>query len=166
MRPEPKYPKSYPLEHLIGSCCPDGIMSVAQGVVETLEALTREFQRDADAARTPSIADHPRIEDHGVEGMNVLARVDGGDFRDFHAHVAEAAGIARRAFDSPSKSVGQAAWSELFGHPFPNDGDDDDDDGPDGNGMPDGGGKSGAAMGGFTPRTKKTEVEGGRYALA
>src|SRR5205814_1631743 len=26
-----KYPKGYPLEHLVGACCPDGITSVAEG---------------------------------------------------------------------------------------------------------------------------------------
>ncbi len=27
----PKYPKGYPLEHIIGFCCPDDISSVAKG---------------------------------------------------------------------------------------------------------------------------------------
>ncbi len=31
--PDMKHPKSYPLEHFIGDCCPDGITSVAEGVV-------------------------------------------------------------------------------------------------------------------------------------
>lgn len=35
----PPYPKGYPLEHLIGISCPDGIASVAEGVVRTLEDI-------------------------------------------------------------------------------------------------------------------------------
>ena len=34
---EPKHPKGFPLERLIGECCPDGIESVAEGMMKTLE---------------------------------------------------------------------------------------------------------------------------------
>ena len=37
--PDMKHPKSYPLEHFIGDCCPDDIKSVAEGVVLTLENI-------------------------------------------------------------------------------------------------------------------------------
>jgi hypothetical protein len=39
-----KYPKGYPIEHLIGHCCPDGISSVADGVTRTLETIARDYQ--------------------------------------------------------------------------------------------------------------------------
>ena len=35
----PAYPRGYPLEHIIGVCCPDGITSVAEGVTLTWRRL-------------------------------------------------------------------------------------------------------------------------------
>lgn len=43
MCPDKKHPKSYPLEHFIGDCCPDGIESVAEGVVLTLEKIVNFY---------------------------------------------------------------------------------------------------------------------------
>ena len=47
------YPKGYPLEHLIGATCPDGITSVAQGVTLTLEAIRDQYRAYADAKLVP-----------------------------------------------------------------------------------------------------------------
>ncbi len=41
--PDMKHPKSYPLEHFIGDCCPDGITSVAEGIVLTLENIVSQY---------------------------------------------------------------------------------------------------------------------------
>ena len=35
-----EYPKGYPLEHIIGACCPDGIASVAEGVARAFDPST------------------------------------------------------------------------------------------------------------------------------
>lgn len=46
----PKHPRGFPLERLVGECCPDGIGSVAEGITRTLEAIvssTRSRQRSA-----------------------------------------------------------------------------------------------------------------------
>ena len=54
---KPKHPKGFPLERIIGDCCPDGIESVAQGVVETLEAVVESYQIHAEAGTTPLLAE-------------------------------------------------------------------------------------------------------------
>jgi len=41
--PIPKYPRAYPLEHLIGVHCPDDIESVAEGVTAVLESIARSY---------------------------------------------------------------------------------------------------------------------------
>jgi hypothetical protein len=41
--PTPQYPKGYPVEHLIGQCCPDDISSVAEGVTRTLERIAADY---------------------------------------------------------------------------------------------------------------------------
>ena len=64
----PKYPKGYPLEHLIGLNCPDGINSVAEGIVESLEAIARNYQSNVYLGTTPY------IKNHGVD-HNVFGRV-------------------------------------------------------------------------------------------
>jgi hypothetical protein len=51
-------PKGYPLEHLVGQCCPDGIKSVAEGVTRSLEAIVAIYaghaqRKEAHNAETP-----------------------------------------------------------------------------------------------------------------
>ena len=41
-----RYPKGYPLEHLIGANCPDGVGSVAEGLTRTLEAIRDNYRGD------------------------------------------------------------------------------------------------------------------------
>ncbi len=43
--PSLKHPKSYPLEHFVGECCPDGITSVAEGIVGTLECIAECYPK-------------------------------------------------------------------------------------------------------------------------
>ncbi len=146
-RPKPKYPKSYPLEHMIGDCCPDGVGSVAIGVTlafETMESRYRPFVL---------LNQVPVLHDRGVPNHNVLKRVTADDFKAFLDHVAEAAKLAQKALDATKVSKSARLWRELFGDEFP-EGPDDDDDG-------DGGGSGGK---GYTPRNKASVVGGGRFA--
>lgn len=136
----PKYPKGYPLEHLIGVCCPDGITSVAEGVTTTLEAIATNYWWNAFFQRTPSLPDH------GVPSHNVMQRVSGGEFAEFYEQIAEAAKLARRAFDETDIETSVDLWRQLFGDKFP-----PIDDG-------------GTKRGGFTPRTDTTTIGGGRFA--
>jgi hypothetical protein len=144
---EPKYPKSYPLEHLIGDCCPDGISSVAEGVTATLEAIVRNYQGYVDTGRTPTLWDRGVLQD-------VFHRVTPEDFKAFHELAKAAAPIARWALDSQSEGESAAAWRELFGSRFP--------EGPDEGGKSGPGG--GGVTGGFTPRAAPTIITGGRFA--
>lgn len=143
---KPKYPKSYPLEHLIGDCCPDGLTSVAVGVVGTLEAILAKYQSFADSGQIPFLCDH------GVD-QDVFRRVPPEDFADFCSLVKDAAAIARKALDSQSEAESAAAWKSLFGDRFP--------DGPEG----EKGGPGGESQGGFTPRSSGPSIiTGGRFA--
>lgn len=149
--PEAKYPKGYPLEHLIGQSCPHGIGSIGEGVTRTLEDLTWRYQTD--------IALHqvPYLPDHGVPTHNVLHRLSADDFAYFHQQVSAAAQLARQALDATEKGESVRLWHQLFGNAFPN-GDDDDDEG-------DGGDSTAkAVLGGFTPRTQPSRISGGRFA--
>lgn len=102
----PKYPKSYPFEHLIGQCCPDGITSVAMGVTLSLEVIA-------------ALPCKPFLPDHGVPTHDVMHRVTEDDFDAFLEQVRPAAKLARRAFDAADLCESARLWKELFGEPFP-----------------------------------------------
>ena len=140
-KPEPKYPKSYPLEHLIGQSCPDGINSVGEGVARSLEDISLRYLAYAQAKTTPN------LRDHGVPSHNVFARVTGEDFARFHANISEAAIISRKALDSKDTKESADLWRQLFGSKFP--------------AAPDSESKK---SGGYTPRTNISELEPGRFA--
>lgn len=146
---KPKYPKSYPLEHLIGDCCPDGVSSVAAGVTSTLEAIATKYQSYVDAGLVPFLCDH------GVH-QDVFKRVTVEDFAAFHALVKDAAAIAREALDAQSEAVSAEAWWRLFGDRFPK--------GPDNEGEKEGSQGGGESQGGFTVRSAPTIITGGRFA--
>jgi hypothetical protein len=149
--PQPKYPKGYPVEHIIGQCCPDGITSVAEGVATTLECIAANYAGLAALGATPSLSDH------GVPAHNVLARVNGADFSAFHEQCSAAAKTARAALDSDRRKASADLWRELFGSKFPAAPDDDD-----------GGGcgvrKSEGPSGGYSKRDKPSEISEGRFA--
>jgi hypothetical protein len=142
--PEPKYPKGYPVEHLIGLYCPDNISSVAEGVTRALEEIAGRHRIDVILGRVPYVADH------GVPGHNVLHRLTPSDFAEFHAKVTEAAGIARQALDSNDRDTSTQLWQKLFGSRFP----DPPSRGRGGAGNGGGGGDGG----GYTPRGGPTTV--------
>jgi len=113
-------PKGYPLEHLIGVCCPDGINSVAEGVHKTFETIHINYSGYA------ANKEFPFLEDHGVPGHNVLGRVRGEEFSKFIEHILEAADIAREAYESDKVIISAKKWRELFGTKFPSPPDDED----------------------------------------
>jgi len=152
--PKPKHPRSYPLEHMIGDCCPDGIEYVGTGVTLTLEAMEASYRPYVNLGIMPTLADR------GVPTHNVLARVTFEDFAAFLDHIKAAAVTARQALDADSVKKSADGWRQLFGNEFP----EAPDGGDDGGGNGGGGGKA-AAIGGFTPRTQNTNISGGRFAL-
>lgn len=105
-------PKGYPLEHLVGDCCPDELTSVAQGITETLEEIVSRYQSDVTNERTPSLQDRGTSQD-------VMARISADEFATFHEQAKEAAAIAREALEL-SDPESTAKWQELFGREFPN----------------------------------------------
>ena len=143
----PKYPKGYPLEHLIGQCCPDGIASVAEGVMRTLEKIRDDYRTYA------SLKVSPYLRDHGVE-QDVFRKVTGEEFAKFHGQATDAAEVARRAYDEEDEHESAELWRELFGDRFPK--------------PPGGGGGKGGDGGpggrGYTRRDEPSRVGGGRFA--
>jgi len=147
-RPKPKYPRSYPLEHLCWVNCRDGVDTIAGGVVGTLESIRDVY---ASHALNKTV---PWISDHGVPSHNVLGRVSGDDFAEFHKHIAEAAGKARSAYNEPDLRQSVVLWKELFGDRFPDPPPKRDGDGDDAPDKP----------GGYTPRKEVSIIGGGRFA--
>ncbi len=147
-RPNPQYPKSYPLEHLCWVNCSNGVNSVAAGVVSTLESIRDTYKADAMSKRTPWVADH------GVPEHNVLGRVSGNDFAAFHQHITEAATLARHAYEEEDIQKSVTLWKGLFGDRFP-----DPPTGREGDS-----GESPSKPGGYTPRKEPSIIGGGRYA--
>lgn len=109
---ELEQPKGYPLEHLIGDCCPDGIKSIAEGVTRTLEAISTRYDNDVSQGRTPTAWDR------GVR-HDVLKRIRAGQFKEFIARVRPAAREARRALDEADPQTSCKLWRKLFGTEFP-----------------------------------------------
>jgi hypothetical protein len=142
------YPKGYPVEHMVGACCPDGIESVGEGVTRALEEIAILFASNAAARSTPYVADH------GVS-QNVFRRVSGRDFATFHEAVCKAAKVSRRALDLDDVTESAETWRHLFGDRFPEPPESGGEDDPRG---------SGPRRGGYTPRKEATIIGGGRYA--
>lgn len=109
----PKHPKSYPLEHIIGDCCPDGIKSVAEGVTRTLEAIVANFAHSAQLGVVPALANR------GLQTQNVLARVPADHLRAFVDCARGAARESKLAFESSSLADAVERWRKLFGQAFP-----------------------------------------------
>lgn len=116
-------PKGYPLERLIGECCPDAITAVAAGVTRTLERIRDNYQLNALLKQTPTLPDH------GVPGHNVLGRIAGESFATFYEHAKQAASAAREALDDSDRNSSIAKWRKLFGEKFPPPGNGEGDNG-------------------------------------
>lgn len=106
-------PKGYPIEHLVGVTCPDGIGSVAAGITLTLESIIQTYAECAERQQPPYLPDH------GVPEHNVFARICGTDFAQFYDLVSSAARLAREALDADTINASAVKWRELFGSKFP-----------------------------------------------
>lgn len=115
-------PKGYPLEHLIGYCCPDGTTSVGQGVFEVFNSIISSFKMHYDHNTVPFISDH------GVEEHNVLGRISIEEFHAFYEHILLASAIVKEAYKSDKASTSSKKWRELLGDKFPLSTEDDDTD--------------------------------------
>lgn len=142
---DPKHPKGYPVEHLVGVSCLDGIESVAEGVTVVLEDLAKRYLPDIILGRVPY------VKDHGVD-HNVVGRLSFDDFQAFISLVEQAATTARKAYNSASTEESGQLWWDLFGDRFPK---------PP---TPKRGDEGGGPGGGYTPRTGPTTLGTGRFA--
>lgn len=106
-------PQSYPLEHLVGVCCPDGIRSVAEGIARTFEAIVTRFEPVAMVGRRPSLPNH------GLSQQDVFARVSTDDFAAFIRAAAEAARQAQAALSEPDPAESERRWRRFFSAKFP-----------------------------------------------
>jgi hypothetical protein len=138
---EPTHPKGFPLERLIGEHCPDGIESVAEGVVKTLEAIVSSYGMLA------STKGKPRLPDYGVSSHDVFHRITGEDFTVFYDQAKDGAELSRRALDSDDRTESGNLWREMFRSKFPK---------PPNDGL--------ATKRGFTPPTHPATPGSGRFA--
>lgn len=106
-------PKGFPLERIVGDCCPDDIFSVAEGITLTLEKIVTDFKKYYDSKSKPFLADY------GVPSHDVLKSLDTKDFLTFYEDVKSVAEKARKAFDSKTKKESHDIWREIFGSKFP-----------------------------------------------
>ena len=75
-------PKGYPLEHLVGNCCPDNITTIATGVTEVFEGIVSKYAAYA-ISKTK-----PQMPDRGLPTHDVFARLSGEEFEVFWNHAA------------------------------------------------------------------------------
>jgi hypothetical protein len=108
-----KHPKGYPLEHLVGANCPDGIETVADGFVLTAESIVHAYESHRTAGEKPS------LNDHGVASHDVLGRLSVAEFAEFYDEVVSMSRDARRALTEPDTTASVAIWRSIFGELFP-----------------------------------------------
>ena len=137
----PSPPKGFPLERLIGECCPLGITSVAEGITLTLETIISKF------GYLVANKSKPILPDYGVQNHDVFKRITVSEFETFCNSVEPAALLAREAYDSTDRTESGNLWRELLGNKFPK--------------PPDDGGTSGK---GYTPPVAPAVPGTGRYA--
>ena len=133
--PEQEHPRSYPLEHIVGDCCPNGVTSLAQGFTETLEEIERRYRLAASTNAVPSLPDR------GVPEQNVLKRIKASDFSQFHKKSGASANVARKAISSTDEGESAKLWSQIFGPRYP----------------------VRSTQKGFTQRDQTSRVKGGRF---
>lgn len=142
-----KYPKGYPIEHMVGDCCPDGVTSVADGVYQTLQGIVDNYRSERFWKTTPVLPDR------GVPEHNVWKRVSSDDFISFYDSVEEYAAMAKEALEAENLKDQVEKWREIFGDKFPDyDGDDNTKN------------SLSAGSTGFTPRKENTNAGPGRFA--
>jgi len=108
-----KHPKGFPLERIIGECCPSGIGSVAEGIVLTLDAIL------SNCGVYYLTNTKPLLPDYGVPDHDVLGRLSVEDFGKFYEQAKEGAELARQAYDSNDRTESGNLWRQLLGNKFP-----------------------------------------------
>ena len=107
--PEQEHPRSYPLEHIVGDCCSDGVTTLSQAFGETMAEIARRYQYIA----------RPYSHDRGVPDANVLARITEEDASSFGQSAAAATAMISQAIASVNLAESSQLWREIFGNRFP-----------------------------------------------
>lgn len=108
-----EHPKAYPLEHFVGETCPDGVVSVAEGVTRAFERMSGDY---AGYASTHTV---PTLPDRGVPQNDVFRRITPEQFHTFWNLAGTAASAARTALDAETSTESAQRWRSLFGEEFP-----------------------------------------------
>lgn len=108
-----KHPKGYPLEHVIGANCPDGIESVAEGFTLASESIVLAYKAHRQAGTKPKLLDH------GVRTHDVFGRLTEREFAVFYDEVEGMAKVARKALEEENMAKSVAMWRSIFGDAFP-----------------------------------------------
>lgn len=140
-----KHPKSYPIEHMTGDCCPEEFGSFAEG-------LTLTFEQMREAYRPYYPHSKPTLKLRGLEDShaNVISRLSQEDFNTFFEEIETAAGIARHALHLSDPREAAREWQKLLGKEFR---------------VPPADRGSPPPTGGFSPRTESADrPTGGRFA--
>ncbi|MBA4383916.1 MAG: nucleotidyltransferase [Anaerolinea sp.] len=138
---DPQPPKGFPLERLIGECCPPDITSVAEGITRTLETVLSLY------GSLILSRSKPVLPDYGVPNHDVFKRITPEQFTAFYGLVQPAALLAREALNSKGRTESGNLWRELLGNKFPK--------------PPDNGGSNGQ---GYTPPNEPAVPGTSRYA--
>ncbi len=109
IHPQPQHLRGYPVEHIVGECCPNSILTPADGIAATFESIASKFQPDVAALRTPPLPSR------GVPGVDVLRRVDPREFAHFVREATAAAVISRKAINASTEHETLDLWSRLLG---------------------------------------------------
>lgn len=139
-----KHPKSYPIEHIAGDCCPETFGSVAEGLT-----LTFEWMREAYRPYYPH--SKPTLRLRGLEDSDadVISRLSQEDYNAFFEEIEVAASTARYALHASNPREAAREWQKLLGDEFK---------------VPPAPRGSTPPTGGFPPRTEpSSRPTGGRF---
>jgi hypothetical protein len=103
--------KSYILESLVHGSI-GSPASHAAAVVNVLEGVDRTYRAYCGLNTVPTIPDP------GYGSVNVAKHWQFKDFNDFMKQVKEAAGTARKAFDTANEAESRKLWRQVFGSKF------------------------------------------------
>lgn len=108
-----KRPKGFVIECIVADCMDRGEKSYPELFIGTLESIVRRYAFDV------ALKQVPRIEDPGVPGNSVTARLSFDAFEGFYNKAMAHAELGRRAMDEEDAEESLEMWRKIFGPRFP-----------------------------------------------
>lgn len=108
-----EHPKGYPLEHIVGDHCPDGIESIEEGLIATFRAIKQKYSWHA------IMGEVPVSYDRGIR-TNVLTRITKKQFAQFYKEIERVCETLDQITDTDDECEKIRLWGEIFGEAFPN----------------------------------------------